>query len=104
MIFKQDERKHDYWFPHKTNISLQSELNIPANYKASNIPPNLNIVNPDYEFHINYISAPGKLIYKKSILLKNTNLTKAKFVQWNSDIEQLNKSYNQTVTLKPSAQ
>lgn len=103
MTFKP-ERKHDYWFRHKTRMSVESELDIPADYKAGNVPQNLNIVNPDYEFHINYTLAPGKLIYKKSIIIKNIIVNKAKFAQWNNDIEQLNKTYNQTVTLKPVSQ
>lgn len=98
---KIDERKHDFWFAHKINIGKETELTIPANYKASAVPENLNIVNPDYEFHIQYLTSPGKITYKKNILLKNTHLAVAKFAQWNNDIEQLAKTYNQTITLKP---
>lgn len=101
MAIKTDERKYDYWFSNKTNITTQAELTIPANYKPGNIPADLNIVNPDYEFHVSYVASPTKLIYKKSIVLKNTILLKTKFTQWNRDIEQLNKAYNQTIILKP---
>jgi transglutaminase-like putative cysteine protease len=99
---KIDERKHDYWFDYKTNISKETELAIPANYKVSTIPAALDIVNPDYEFHVQYQNRTGKLIYKKSILIKNTHLPVSKFAQWNRDIEQLAKTYNETVTLKPA--
>lgn len=98
---KTNERRHDYWFEHKINLCKEVELTIPANYKASSLPPNLNIVNPDYEFHIQYTTLPGKLIYKKIILIKNTHLSTAKFAQWNIDIEQLGKTYNESVILKP---
>jgi len=61
----------------------------------------LNIVNDDYEFHLKYTNAPGKVIYKKNILIKNTHLPVAKFAAWNKDIDQLAKAYNETITLKP---
>ncbi|BAU54453.1 transglutaminase-like domain-containing protein [Mucilaginibacter gotjawali] len=98
---KLNERKLDFWFPHKVNICRETELTLPANYKTSGLPETLNIVNPDYEFHIQYVPSPGKLTYKKSLLIKNTHLTVAKFAQWNKDIEQLAKTYNETITLKP---
>jgi hypothetical protein len=98
---KTDERKHDYWFGFKENLCKETELTLPANYKASGLPPDLNIVNDDYEFHIKYSSLPGKVIYKKNILIKNTHLATAKFAAWNKDIDQLSKAYNETITLKP---
>lgn len=102
--FKIAERKHDYWFSSKKNITTEIELAIPANYKASSIPADLNIVKPDYEFHISYLSLPGKLVYKKVLIIKNTTLAKAKFVQWNQDIELLNKAYNENLIIKPISQ
>lgn len=98
---KTEERKHDLWFSHKMNLSVDNELAMPAGYKTGSLPAALNIVTPDYEFHVQYVDAPGKLTYKKNILIKNTHLPKAKFEQWNKDIEQLNKTYNESVTLKP---
>jgi hypothetical protein len=98
---KTGERKHEYWFDYKTNISKDAELAIPANYKVAAIPAPLNITNPDYEFHVSYTALPGKLIYKKTLLIKNTHIAISKFEKWNNDIEQLSKTYNETVTLKP---
>jgi hypothetical protein len=95
------ERKHEYWFDYKTNISKDAELTIPANYKVAAIPAPLNIINQDYEFHVAYTALPGKLIYKKTLLIKNTHMAMSKFEKWNDDIEQLSKTYNETVTLKP---
>jgi transglutaminase-like putative cysteine protease len=95
------KRKNDYWFDYKTTISKETELAIPAGYKATTIPVSLNIVNPDYEFHITYTELPGKLVYKKSILIKNIRLEKAKFVQWNKDIDLLAKTYKENIILKP---
>lgn len=98
---KIDERKHDYWFSYKMNLFKETELALPAGYKIGSLPPNLDIVNPDYEFHIKYVVAADKLSYKKILLVKNTHLPIAKFAQWNADIEQLSKTYNESIILKP---
>jgi len=98
---KTDERKHDYWFDYKENLCKETELTVPPNYKVTTLPADLNIVNDDYEFHLKYTNAPGKVIYKKNILIKNTHLPVAKFAAWNKDIDQLAKAYNETITLKP---
>jgi hypothetical protein len=100
--FKPAVRKLDYWFAYKMNINSQTELDIPANYKAATIPADLNIVNPDYEFHISYTQLTNKLVYKKSLLIKNTSLPKTRFEQWNHDVELLGKAYNDTLILKPT--
>ena len=96
------ERQHDYWFGHKINMCKEMELVIPEGYKVSSLPAKLDIVNPDYEFHVSYTTLPGKLTYKKNILIKNTHLGTAKFEQWNKDIELLGKTYNESVILKPT--
>ncbi len=98
---KIGERKHDFWFGHKINLSVENELTLPAGYKISEMPAPLNVVNPNYEFHVQYTDGHGKLIYKKTILIKNTHLAKTDFAQWNKDIEQLTKTYNETAVLKP---
>jgi transglutaminase-like putative cysteine protease len=99
---KTGERKHDYWFSHKTDVKRQAELTIPAGLKVAYLPMALNIVTPDYEFHVQYTSTPTKVTYQKNILIKNTHLAKANFAKWNQDIELLVKTYNDTITLKPT--
>jgi hypothetical protein len=97
--FDTAERTHDYWFDYKTNVQRETELTIPAGYSVTGLPPNVEIKNSDYEFSINYIQQKDKLIYKKSLTIKNPKLSKSKFVQWNKDIEKLNQSYNEQVVL-----
>lgn len=98
---KVSERHNDYWFNHKMNLTVEHELTLPAGYKTDQLPAALNIVNPDYEFHIQYTALPGKLLYKKNLIIKNPRLPKTRFAQWNTDIEQLTKTYNESVVLKP---
>jgi hypothetical protein len=94
-----DKRTQDYWFSFKTNTSKEIQLAIPAGFKITSLPPNLDIKNADYEFKINYQQQAGKIIYKKSIIIKNPRLSKTKFAQWNKDVEQLARSYNEQVVL-----
>jgi hypothetical protein len=101
---KITERKHDYWFDYKMNICKEIELLLPTKYKATSLPATLNIVDPDYEFHIQYTLLSGKLIYKKSLRIKNAHLPTSKFAKWNNDIEQLSKAYDQNITLEPITQ
>ena len=93
------KRMQDYWFSHKTNIVRETELTIPQGYSVTSLPPNVAVNNDNYEFTINYTQSPGKLIYKKSIIIKNTKLQKSQFVQWNKDIQKLAASYNEQVVL-----
>jgi hypothetical protein len=97
--FDTAERTHDYWFDYKTNVQRETELAIPAGYSVTGLPPNVEIKNADYEFVINYIQQKDKLVYKKSLTIKNPKLSKSKFAQWNKDIEKLNQSYNEQVVL-----
>ncbi|MEB0260154.1 MULTISPECIES: transglutaminase-like domain-containing protein [unclassified Mucilaginibacter] len=98
---KTDERRHDYWFSHRQNLTRNAELAIPQGYKVASLPAALKIVNPNYEFHVQYVPAGDKVTYKKSIIIKNTHLPKTGFAQWNADIEQLVKTYNDALTIKP---
>ncbi|MET3980176.1 hypothetical protein ABIB62_002483 [Mucilaginibacter sp. UYP25] len=98
---KTDERKQDYWFSHKQNLTHTAELAIPQGYKVASLPAALNLVNANYEFHVQYASTADKVTYKKSIIIKNTYLPKTSFAQWNADVEQLMKTYNDALTIKP---
>ncbi|HEY0056481.1 MAG TPA: transglutaminase-like domain-containing protein [Pedobacter sp.] len=100
LVIETTERKHDYWFDYKSSILRETELILPENYQVTSIPPNLSIKTSDYDFDLEFNVVPGKVIYKKTILLKNPNLSKSKFSEWNTNIEKLKKSYNESLILK----
>ena len=97
--FDTSKRKLDFLFPYKTHIERITELAIPAGYKINALPPSLSIKNNTYEFIINYTQDPGKIIYHKSIIFKNTKIAQADFKQWNDDIAKLTEAYNQQLVL-----
>lgn len=92
-------RKLDFLFPYKTHIERITELTVPSGYKISSLPGNLVIKNNNYEFSITYTQQADKIIYDKSIILKNTLINKAEFKQWNDDIAKLTDAYNQQLVL-----
>ncbi|EHQ27922.1 transglutaminase-like domain-containing protein [Mucilaginibacter paludis] len=93
------QRSNDYWFDYKMNISRQTELTVPAGYRVTSLPPNLAIQNNNYEFTIQYSKQNDKVLYKKSIVLKNTRIAKSQFALWNNDIAKLTEAYNQQLVL-----
>jgi len=97
--FDTSERKLDYLFPYKTHIERITELAIPSGYKINSVPPDVVVKNNNYDFAITYIQQPGKIVYHKSIILKNTHLAKADFKQWNDDVAKLTEAYNQQLVL-----
>ena len=97
--FDTAQRKLDFLFPYKTHVERVTELDIPSGYKVSSVPPNLSVKNNDYDFSITYTQQPGKIIYHKSIILKNPHIAKTNFKQWNEDIAKLSESYNQQLVL-----
>ena len=92
-------RKLDYVFPYKTHIERITELVIPAGYIVTSMPQNLSINTKDYDFEISYSHNNEKIIYHKSIIIKNTLISKNKFKQWNDDVNKLTEAYNQQLVL-----
>ena len=97
--FDIKERIHDYWFSYKTNTQMEVQLNIPADYNVTALPPNVSVKNEDYEFNVTISKLPNKLVYTKNIIVKNPRLSKTKFEQWNKDVEKLKAFYNEQVVL-----
>ncbi|MEO7524004.1 MAG: transglutaminase-like domain-containing protein, partial [Ferruginibacter sp.] len=97
--FDLKERTQDYWFSYKTNTQLEVDISLPAGYIVSAAPPDISVRNEDYEFIATITKQPGKIIYTKTILIKNPRLATSKFKQWNKDIEKLKAFYNEQVVL-----
>ncbi|MFB6457688.1 transglutaminase family protein [Chitinophaga sp. Hz27] len=92
------KRKSDYLFSYKHHLIHETSLDIPAGYKAE-LPQELKIERDGYAFHLSYKQAGAKVIYRKELTIKNNWLPKASFLQWNNDIQSLDKAYLEQVTL-----
>lgn len=94
-----EKRKHDILFPYKQNLIYETELTIPEGYTVTQMPKALHINEPAYSFKIDYKKEGQKILYRKEITIRETRLKKASFGQWNTDIQQLKKNYNEQITL-----
>ncbi|SHM28753.1 Transglutaminase-like superfamily protein [Chitinophaga jiangningensis] len=92
------KRRADYLFSFKHHVRHETDLDIPAGYKAE-LPANLNVDRDGYAFHLTYKQTGSKVIYQKEIIIRNNWLAKSAFKQWNEDVQLLNKAYLEQVTL-----
>jgi hypothetical protein len=91
------ERTQDWLFPYKYNLVNETSIAIPAGYKVQALPEALQIDREGYAFSISYQQQGNKISYKKELVVRNTRLPKSAFAQWNQDIEQLKKTYEQQI-------
>lgn len=94
-----DDRKNDYEFNQKYCLSTQTELAVPAGYRASYLPAAFKKETPDYSFEGSYIKNGKTVVYKKTIIVNKPILHKTEFSQWNSFVADINKFYNDQVVL-----
>jgi hypothetical protein len=91
------KRTQDWQFSYKYHLVNETSIEIPAAYKPQALPEALNINRDGYMFTISYQQQGNRIIYKKELSIRNTHLPKAAFAQWNQDIEQLKKTYEQQI-------
>jgi len=91
------KRTQDWLFNYKYHLVNETSIEIPAGYKPQPLPEALNISRDAYIFAISYQQQGNKVVYKKELSIRNTRLPKAAFAQWNLDIEQLKKTYEQQI-------
>ena len=74
-------------------------LQIPAGYKVSHLPQNLELSSKNYDMSVNFKTENNKLIYKKLFKIKNAKIETNDFEEWNAFIEQLNTVYKEQIIL-----
>ncbi len=93
------KRKLPYWFSFKNNLVFETEIQVPAGTIVTALPENLLIKQPGYSLTASYTQSAGKILYKREIILKNSELQPENFTQWNKDITQLADFYNQQIVI-----
>lgn len=93
------KRVNDVVLPQKMMMEDETEITLPANYKISSKPTDLNITHPNIEISITYQQQNSKLIYHKRIVIKNTLLKKENFNSWNNALKQLSEKYKEQIVL-----
>ncbi|MDR1984912.1 MAG: transglutaminase-like domain-containing protein [Prevotellaceae bacterium] len=93
-------RKHDYWMPYKFKIIYQIQIEIPDTMQIEYIPDTFSIERGYYSFKIQYHISDNKIFYNKELTINNPKISGNMFKQWNNDIEQLKKIYNEHIILR----
>jgi len=91
------KRTQDWLFHFKYDLVSETSIDIPDGYKIQALPEALNIDRKGYAFTISYQQQGNKIIYKKELLVRDIRLPGSGFAQWNKDIEQLKKTYEQQI-------
>lgn len=93
------DRQSDIDFGEKIYKKSVIDFNVPQGYKVSHLPQSLNISYPEFSFVISYTLEGNKVNYTKEISIENGIIQKASFDKWNSSVKQLNKCYENQITL-----
>ncbi|NUY81737.1 transglutaminase domain-containing protein [Flavobacterium sp. MAH-1] len=100
--FDFKERKTDYEFDYKSDYLSSVTLQIPAGYKVTKLPENINVSGKDYDVAITFTQTPKEIICKKNFVFKNGVIKTTEFTAWNDFIKNLNTIYNQQIVLSKS--
>jgi len=92
-------RIYDYEFAFNQLRVQEVSLTIPAGYKVTRMPKNINIDEHDFSMEISHTIVGNELIYTKKIKIKDGIVRKKYFTQWNQAIKELNKFYKEQIIL-----
>jgi transglutaminase-like putative cysteine protease len=95
----EEDRETDYYFNRKVNTKLVKKLKIPAEYKVTHLPKNVNKKHADFSFLVTFEQKAGEVVYTNEIIIPQGLVKKADFGTWNTFIKELNESYNDQIVL-----
>ena len=93
------DRKTAYEFHRKPYFESKTVLEIPANYKFSELPQNLHANNEDFQVDIDFKVEGNKLIYTKKFVFPNALIHKKNIKAWQKVYKQLDNIYQTQLTL-----
>jgi hypothetical protein len=97
-----EKRKSGYDFDYVLSFEDEFSLTVPAGSKFADVPEKLDLKFDGYEFRGEYVVAGNKIVLKKYLVLKNSTITKAEFVNWKKFLESIKSfsSYFFSITSK----
>lgn len=96
----EDHRELTIYRNYMYSINQCFSLNIPKNKSIDKLPVNRIYLKDDFGFKIDYVVSGNKIVYTKNIYLKQIEIKKEKFSEWNEMIHELNKAYSDVVIIK----
>lgn len=100
--FDLKDRKTDYEFDYKSDYHSAVTLEIPAGYKVTKLPENLNVSGKDYSVLITFSQTPKEITCHKTFVFKNGVIKATDVEQWNTTFKSLTAIYNQQIVLTKS--
>ncbi len=93
------KRKTPYQFYKKSHLETKTILEIPQDYKFSEVPEDLHAVNEDFQVDISFKTEGNKLIYTKKFVFPNALIHKKNLEAWQKVYEKLNDIYQSQIVL-----
>lgn len=96
----EDKKKTNLYFNYKAVDACTSELTIPSGYKVTYKPADMKIDKQKYKFEIKYELIGNKILYKRSITLKEQTIPLEQLSEWNKDLAKLKSAYLEMLILE----
>lgn len=96
----EEGRNCAYDLDRKINASYTTTLSIPANHKVTYLPSAIELSNSDWQVKLSYELEGDKVIYKKSVHSKTTEISKDKLGEWKAFSTKLKAFYEDRLVLE----
>jgi hypothetical protein len=96
----EDGRDCAFDLDNKINKDYTTVFSIPANHKVTYVPDPIAISNEDWDVKMSYEIAADKVIYKKSLHTKTTEIKKSKLAEWKLFSTKLKEFYEDRIIIK----
>jgi hypothetical protein len=94
-----DDRETDYYFNRKVKQKTTKKFKVPAGYKVTHVPNNLNTAHKDFSFNVTFKQVGNEVIYTNEVTVTDGLVKKSTFAEWNGSIDQLKEIYNDAVVI-----
>ena len=91
------DRETAYDYSETYFIDSETTLNIPEGWKVQYLPEAIAVDNDKYAFRLSYQAESNKIVYKKSIEIKDPLVEVSDFGNWNSAIGKLKNFYSDQI-------
>ncbi len=91
------DRVSAYALPYKVLLKNETVINVPAGYKVSYLPKNMNIINEEFVFDLQFEKKNNKIIYHKRIEILKAMISPSKIPEWNKAISKLADIYSDQI-------
>ncbi|WP_228851837.1 DUF3857 domain-containing protein [Aegicerativicinus sediminis] len=93
-------RKYSKKIDHKFKKIFNTEFQLPAGYKVSDLPEPSTYDHEDYSFNISYKQEDGKVIQEKTLIINTLSIENDNFGSWNEFIKSLIKAYKKSIIIE----